>query len=541
VAVGAVGLHAGQGHRGPHRARALSEARRLRDDFSQAWLLDEAGGRSRVPVAELCRTRSRVSVLPGEAVSVDGVVLSGEGLVQETPLTGEPLPVVRRPGDRLLAGSHSVDGAFVLRPERLAGERRLDAVLAAVEQGGVERPSTLQRQADRLMQWFVPAVVLTAAATFLVWLAVLPTGLWWQALFNAMAVLLVACPCALGLATPTAIWGGLVRFSTFGLVAQGGRLLDTLAEANLILFDKTGTLSHDSLALVDFITTEDSPEERRRLLAALAAMEDGLPHPIARAFAQAAGGNGALQPVERRTLVPGQGLRAWVDGREIAVGEASLTGLPETAFAPLLARSRAVEGGCKKRVHVAVDGRPAALAVLDEHLRDNAAATFRELTALGLRLLVLTGDPDPRWREIEGVEVRPGLSPDDKARIVRELRARGEALTFVGDGINDAPAMTAAGSAIAMGSGAALALSSADGILSDGNLAALPRAIRIARRVRAGIRGNMLFAVCYNAIGMALAAAGILHPAVAALLMVGSSTFVSARALATAREEQGAN
>lgn len=514
-----------------NRERALAEAAKLREDFSMAWELDAAGGRTRVPVTALQPGSSRVSIAPGEPVPVDGEVLAGEGFVLETALTGEPLPVVRRPGDALLAGTWSVDGTFEVRPVRLAGERRIDAVLQAVERGGQEHPSALQVQADRLMRWFVPSVVLVSTGTFAGWLWALPAGQWAQALFNAMAVLLVACPCALGLATPIAVWGGLVRLSSLGLICQGGRLLDALAGATTILFDKTGTVSDDALTLADFVTVEAEPARRRWLLAAVAAAEADLPHPVARTLAAAAPAEAPRPTVRDRRNVPGQGVVAQVDGHELRIGEAELTGLPPGAFAPLLARSPAAAITVKKLIYIALDGQPSAVALLDETLRGGAADTLRQLSALGLHQLVLTGDPEPRWRSIERVEVRAGLSPAEKEQAVRELRAGGATVVFVGDGINDASAMVAANSSIAMGSGAGLAVSAADAVLQGNNLAALPTAVRIAREVRASVRGNMRFAVCYNAIGMALAAAGVLHPVVAALLMVGSSTVVSTRAL----------
>ncbi len=510
------------------RRKALEAAEALREQYSHAWV-DTENGRQRIPVDELCTTSSRVSVNPGEPVTVDGVILSGEGFVSETSLTGEPTPVVRRAGDRVLAGSHSVDASFTIRPEKLTGERQIDAILERVEAVRQEQPSNLQAQADSIIRWFLPVVATVSLITFVVWVNLLPAGLWWKALFNSMAVLLVACPCALGLATPIAVWGGLQRLSQLGIVAQNGRIIDRLASATTIVFDKTGTLSEDSLALVDFVASDS--QDRAWLLSAVASVEEGLSHPIARALE--AQSHNRLTATDRR-LVPGQGVRAVVDGREVLIGDIALAPQLSSAFEQLVKRSPAHGQVAKKIVYVIVDGQAAGVALLDERLRDGVDAAFDQIAAAGGRLMILTGDPEPRWKEIRNVEVRSGLSPEDKVREVEQLVERGEQVIFVGDGVNDASAMAVAHGAIAMQNGAGLTRSTADATLTGKSLASLPQAIATARKVRSGVRGIMLFALVYNGIGMTVAALGLLHPVFAALLMVGSSSIVSFRAIRSA-------
>lgn len=232
----------------------------LRDDFDWAWEIDRDQQRHRTRVADLCLASSLVSVNEGEPITVDGIIQNGTGFVTETPLTGEPTPVVRRSGDYVLAGTHSVDGRFTIKPKALLGSRKLDLILSAVEDARI-KSSRIQAKADWLMRWFLPLVVSLSAATFIVWL-LLPSTAWWDALFNSMAVLLVACPCAIGLATPIALWGGLMKLAENGLVSRTGDFIDHLAKTDLIYFDKAGTLSEDHLTLVDFISTDRFKSQR---------------------------------------------------------------------------------------------------------------------------------------------------------------------------------------------------------------------------------------------------------------------------------------
>lgn len=524
------------------REQALQEADRIREDYNWAYEVNQDGSRARVPVDDLCCCSSRVSVRPGEPVTVDGTILTGTAFVRETAMTGEPVPVVKRPGDAVLAGSYPLDGELVVKPSALLGERQIDAILATVE-GARMKPSALQQQADRIMQWFLPVVVTISVATLAFWLA-LPGVPWWEALFNSMAVLLVACPCALGLATPIAVWGGILKLSANGLVVCTGDFIDRLAQADCFVFDKTGTLSEEQLMLVDFVTAPGFEDRRNWLKDAVTAVEQDIEHPVAKALSEGPATED-LTVVSSR-LVAGEGVRAEVkdnNGRtvELAIGE--LTLMPEVTrkgFSDLSGEQASHHS--KKQVYIAVDGSVAAMAVLDEKLRDDIETAIIKLKDLGLFIRIMTGDREPRWQSIGGVPVEAGLTPAEKERRVTELLKEKKGTIFVGDGINDAGAMTLCPGSVAMGGGAALARSTSAAVLMGDDISLLPEAVQLCRRVRKNIRGNLVFAACYNFIGMALAASGFLHPVVAALLMVGSSAFVSYRALRSVKQsDQSAN
>ena len=474
-----------------------------------------------------------VRIAPGDAIGVDGEVRQGRGFVQETAMTGEWRPVVRGPGDLLLAGTYSVDGSFELVAR--GGPRRLDGILAEVEQARLA-PSVLQAQADRLMRWFLPLVIGVSGATFLVWISL---ATWDRALFNAMAVLLVACPCAMGLATPVALWGGLARLARFGLVARSADFLDRIAGVEVLCIDKTGTLSTDRLLVRAWVPSPLFSGRTEWLRAAVATAEEGLSHPVAGALRM------AVTEAERfrlsgRELVPAAGVLArLVDPAgvpmEVAVGEWTMGGrYPAGGDEP---DGPATPG---KRVHVYIDGAHAAVIELEESWREGLVETLAAVRAHGVAVEVLSGDDQAEAavrRAIGGrmavsdVMISPGMTPLEKKQRVDALLRAGRSVLFVGDGINDAAAMSAASVSVAVRSGTELARASAMAVLAGDDLRALPAAIEVAREARAGIRQNLLFAATYNAVGMVLAAGGLLHPIAAAFLMVGSSLFVSVRAL----------
>ncbi len=519
------------------RQRALVEVARLREDFSTARVLTRDGERRRVPVASL-QAGARVQVLPGEPICVDGVVVEGTSYVRETAMTGEPSAVGRGVGDRVMAGTWAVDGSLTVEVQGEPGRRRLDVVLEAVEAARLA-PSALQAQVDRIVRAFVPFVAVTAVLTFAVWYAAgSPAS---EALYNSMAVLLVACPCALGLATPAAVWTGLWRLADMGLVCRTGDFIEALARVDVLVFDKTGTLSLSELTVSAWVPGLGWDEARLRSV--LAAVEARREHPIARALAGGADERAAkVYAVTSVRLHPGLGLEAWVrdqGGRQlhVFVGERAL--MPTTALAGL-GQLEAQVGAVKRRVSVAVNGVAAGLVVLDEHVRRSVHETFSRLAAMGVDCAVMTGDPNPRLPDLPGVAIHAGLPPGEKALRVQELSAGGRNLVFVGDGINDAAAMTAASASIAIGEGAALARSVSAAVLAGESLGTLPDAVELCRRVRRTIRANLVFAAAYNVLGMGLAAAGLLHPVAAAVLMVGSSVVVSARVVRGVRGTQPA-
>lgn len=507
------------------QAKLRAESSQLREAFNRALLIDPEGG-VREGVASEVGVGQVVRVDPGAPFTLDGTVRSGVGFVRETSLTGEPLSVVRRPGDPVRAGTFSADGGFEVAVTGTVGERELDRILDTVESFS-GKPSELQTQANRLIQHFLPVVAGVAMLTAGYWVF---AGSWMDAVFNSMAVLLVACPCALGLATPVAIWNGLYRMARMGVVSRDGALVDGLAHARSLYFDKTGTLSETDMQVGELLVAPDWEARRADLLGAVVAVESRLEHPVARAlsrlFPDAAA---AVPPIDALRLVPGAGVEAQV---ELAGGKILLRiGEPEpgTAGRDELEHELLMQSG--KRIYLSVDGRAVAVVVLVERARGGLTALWPDLEALGVRSVVLTGDPDPQLEIPASVPVRAGLSSEEKAAIIREAVDHGEVPCLIGDGINDAAAMSLASSSIAMGGGTGLTQSAAMGRLQDDRIEALPEAIRLARGIHARLRGNLIYAAAYNVLGMALAAAGLLHPVAAALIMLVSSAFVTLRAL----------
>jgi heavy metal translocating P-type ATPase len=522
------------------QARLKLESMRLRERFDRACVEAAPGQWAERPVAEVA-VGSRVRVEPGAAFAVDGVLLEGLGYVQETSLTGEPLPVVRRPGDWVRAGTWALDSRFILEVGRSLGSRELDTILEMVE-GADGRPSDLQTQANNLIRIFLPIVVGVSLATALAWGL---RGSWLDAVLHSMAVLLVACPCALGLATPVAISQGLFRLAQMGLVSRDGALIDALARTRKVFFDKTGTLSEASLRVAELWVSGTLPVTRRLLLDSVFGAEMDLRHPVARALSNYLEAHESAKPgrIEDLRLVPGQGLQFRLHGPQpgahwVEVGESSLGGSPaslETAAAQLHEKRG-------KRVFVWIDGEVVACFVLQESLREGVDAVWSRLEALGVGSHILTGDPLPEVRIPDTVTLEAGLSSADKVHRVAAAYAAGESPLFVGDGINDAASMRRASGSVAMGSGTGLARSAAMGQLVGDHIEVLPLAIALAREIHQRLRGNLIYAAAYNMAGMTLAAAGLLHPVAAAVIMLVSSFWVTTRALGrgdSARTESG--
>jgi Cu+-exporting ATPase len=490
----------------------------FRETFDHARVVGPGGVISQVEVNRL-RETDFVRVGPGEPVPIDGRIEEGGGYVRETALTGEPTPVSRNSGDRLRAGTWSVDGTFLVRPD-LAAPRALDDLMHLLEQAP-QRPSRLQELADRLMQGFVPLTCAVSVATFVGWWW--GAGLFWEGLFNSMAVLLVACPCALGLAMPAGLWAGLYYLSQHGLVGRHGRLLDILAHADTIVFDKTGTLTEFE-EVADTSHLEEDPDGVF-LKRAIASIAQSTRHPVSEALSRLSDERLEATAVQ---VHPGRGLEGKVMGRHLLIGEADLL---RDAGVNLRPFPSSLSG---KPVHLAVDGCHKGFIVLQERLRSESMATLEALRDLGCVCHILSGDPHPSMDRLASVPIQGGLSAGQKAASVRRLQEAGKHVVFVGDGVNDIEAMQAAEAALAIEAGAALASESADGLLVGGRIGTLPFAIRKARSIRGHLTSNLRFALAYNLIGMILAAAGLLHPVVAALLMVGSSVLVSYRALRAA-------
>jgi heavy metal translocating P-type ATPase len=499
------------------RAAALAGARAWAGQLATCRLVDEKGRTRVVPVTEVL-PGDVVEVNPGETVAVDGVIRTGVGFVSEAAVTGEPFPAVRRPGDRVSAGAASHDATLRVEATAAGTERQVDRLLAAVE-AARDRPVSLQARADALGRWLLPLVVLAAGGTFGYWTFLTPDG-WEVGLFHAMSVLLVACPCVIGLATPIVIWSALGRLAERGVVVRAGDAVERLAEVDRVLFDKTGTLTDDRFALLD-VATAATGDERAKLLGWVSAVQGRSRHPAARPFAALPRPFGEPRVLDVKA-VPGCGVDADIEAdgarHRLQIGTPEWvaqcsggTGIPAGGLAPQLRATG-------HRVDVALDGELVAAAVLAERLRDSAPRALAEFRRLGLPVEVLTGDAAERAAALGLPAPRGGLSADDKRAAV----AAGRAL-FVGDGINDAAALASAHVGVALASGTDLAVAAADVTLYHADLRVLPWAVELSRRAVRAVRRNLCRALCYNLVGMALAACGLLHPVAAVLLMVLSS------------------
>lgn len=510
------------------QAKLKLESARLRERFDRAVVANDSGDWLERPISEVA-LGARIRVEPGGAFTLDGVIVSGVGYVQATALTGEPLPVVRRPGDRVRAGTWAIDSRFEFEVEQVAGARELDAILNGVEAAD-GRPSELQTQANELIRIFLPLVVGVSFATAIFWGL---TSTWVDAVLHSMAVLLVACPCAMGLATPVAISQGLFRLAQRGLVSRDGALIDVLARTHQVFFDKTGTLSESTLRVTEQWVDTALPLERADLLAGVLAAESSLSHPVARALTEylQASGVASGQEVGELRLLSGQGAAFNIQvagcSYRVEVGEASLCSSSAEVDA-VIAHLHASQG---KRVYVLVDTKIVACFVLQESLRAGVAGVWQSLDDLQVQAHILTGDPLPEVMIPQAVTIESGLSSTDKVNRVGRSKAAGEMPLFVGDGINDALAMATASGSIAMHSGTGLARSVAMGQLSGDRIEVIPQSIELARGIHRRLRGNLIYAASYNVVGMALAAAGMLSPVVAAVIMLVSSFWVTARAL----------
>ncbi len=503
------------------RAAAIDGARAWAGQLATCRVIDTRGRMRVVPVAEIL-PGDVIEIHPGETFAIDGVIRDGVGFVSEAAVSGEPFAVVRRPGDRILAGAASHDATFRLEATVAGTDRQIDRLLAAIEESR-DRPVSLQAQANRVGRWFFPLVVVTALGTFAYW-SLYTTAGWEAALFNAMAVLLVACPCVIGLATPIVIWSAVGRLAERGLIVRAGDAIERLAETDRVMFDKTGTLTDETFALLDLVTTVEGAE-RAQLLALLALVQSHSRHPVARAFAQLQHAFPQEEPQVRSLRnVPGCGVEAViaVGGQQtlLHVGRPEWIASIGTRAAPNLAAQLRATG---HRIDVARDGEQVAVAVLAERLRDSAPQTLAAFRRLGMPVEVLTGDTLERAMALHLPAIQAELLPVAKQAAVRTAIAAGQKPLFVGDGINDAAALASAHAGVALASGTDLAVGAADITLYHGDLRVLPWAVELSREAVRSVRRNLYRALSYNLIGMALAASGFLHPVVAAILMTLSS------------------
>jgi Cu+-exporting ATPase len=443
-------------------------------------------------------------VRPGDAVPVDGVVVEGQSAVDESLLTGEALPVEKTAGSAVTGGTMNRNGSFVMRAERVGAATMLAQIVQMVSSARRTK-APIQGLADRVAAVFVPTVVAVAVLAFAAWLVFGPSPGFLHAVAAAVSVLIIACPCALGLATPISITTATGRGAQVGVLVKGGEVLERMAGVDTLVIDKTGTLTMGKPVLTDVVGGDE-------VLALAAAVEAGSGHPLAEAVLAGARARGlAIAGCDVFASVPGKGVSGLVAGRQVALGNAAMLqdmGLAAPDAAALLALGKTV-------MFVAVDGAVAGMIAVADPIKPGAEAAVVALQAAGLRVIMATGDAEPAARVVAAslgiVDVRAGLLPEGKKALVDQLRAGGAQVAMAGDGVNDAPALAAADVGIAMGPGADVAVESAGMTLLSGDLAGILRARHLAQATLRNIRQNLFFAFAYNAVGIPVAA-GLLYP-----------------------------
>jgi Cu+-exporting ATPase len=508
-------------------------ARRVRDD----------GAEEDIPL-EHVHVGDRLRVRPGEKVPVDGTVLEGRTSIDESMLTGEPVPVEKVPGERVIGATINGTGSLIVRAEKVGSATVLAQIVQLVAQAQRSR-APMQRMADRVAYWFVLAVFGVAFATFFGWGLFGPEPSWTYAVLNAVSVLIIACPCALGLATPMSIMVATGRAAQAGVLFRDAQAIEQLCTIDTLIVDKTGTLTEGKPAFRDTISADGF--ESNELLRLAGSLEQGSEHPLAEAIlAEARHRQMPLTTAADFDSITGQGVRGRLDGRDVALGnQALMASIGVDITLVLVSAERLREQGASV-MYLSVDRRLAGAIAVADPIKPTTLAALNALRADGLRLVMASGDAQATaeavGRELGIEDVRGGVRPQDKAELVQQLRAHGRRVAMAGDGINDAPALAAADVGIAMGTGTDVAMSSAQVTLVKGDLRRIVQARAISSSTVANMKQNLTFAFIYNAIGVPIAA-GVLYPIfglllspmIAALAMSLSSVSVVANALRLAR------
>jgi Cu+-exporting ATPase len=481
----------------------------------------------------------RLRVRPGERIPVDGVVMEGTTWVDESMLTGEPIPVEKVPDATVTGGTVNGTGTVVMVAQRVGRETLLAQIVGMVSSAQRSR-APIQRLADKVSAWFVPLVIVIAALTFIAWAFIGPEPRLAHALVNAVAVLIIACPCALGLATPISIMVGTGRAAEAGVLFRNAGALELMERVTTLVIDKTGTLTQGKPTLVTIDAFEGFDE--RALLSLVASLESVSEHPLASAIVAGARERDiTFAPVDDFTYSAGKGVAGKVMGRTVAIGTLRYLEELGVAVAALVDRAAQLRAAGQTVMFVAIDGRPAGLIGVADALRPGVGEAVRALRDQGVRMLMLTGDnratAEAVARTVGITEVEAEVLPEQKATVVKRLQAQGEKVAMAGDGINDAPALAQADVGIAMGTGTDIAIESADVTLIRGDVRGIVRARRLSREAMRNIRQNLFFAFVYNVLGVPVAA-GVLYPAFGLLLnpMIASAamTFSSVSVIANA-------
>ncbi|MBV9376529.1 MAG: copper-translocating P-type ATPase, partial [Alphaproteobacteria bacterium] len=487
---------------------APRRARLVRDDGSEADI-----------ALEEVLPGNHLRVRPGEKVPVDGTLLEGHSTVDESMITGEPMPVEKSPQDQLTGATLNTTGTFVMRADRVGSDTLLAQIIQMVADAQRSR-APIQGLADTVSGWFVPAVVAVAALAFIIWSVFGPPPAMSYALLNAIAVLIIACPCALGLATPMSIMVGTGRGARAGVLVKSAEALEVMEKVDTLVVDKTGTLTEGKPRLVGVTAIGGIAEEE--LLRLAASLERGSEHPLAGAIVAGAEARGlVLGPAANFNSETGKGVTGVVDGKQVAIGNLALFASLGVDLGPLAAEAEELRRKGESVVLIAVDRVPAGLLAIADPVKQSAAEALRELHGEAIRTVMLTGDSrttaEAVGRKLGLNEIVAEVLPDQKAAVVKELQSKSSVVAMAGDGINDAPALAQAEIGIAMGTGTDVAIQSAAVTLVKGDLQGIVRARRLSRAVMRNIRQNLFFAFIFNALAIPIAA-GVLYPAFGLLL-----------------------
>ncbi len=506
-----------------------------------AMLIGDDGNDTEVPVEQL-KVGDRVRVRPGDKIPIDGIVVDGHSTVDESMITGEPVPVVKDKGTQVTGGTVNTTGSFVMEVERVGSETMLAQIVQMVADAQRSR-APIQKLVDAVASWFVPAVIVIAVISFVVWSLIGPSPAMAYALIASISVLIIACPCALGLATPMSIMVAAGKGAKNGVLIKDAEALETFEKITTIVVDKTGTLTEGRPKLVEVHTIEGIDE--RRMLSMIAAAERSSEHPLASAIVSGAVERGVDQmEVEDFASVTGKGITATVDGVEIGIGSPKMMLAMEIDPAQLQSAADDARRQGQTAMLIAVGGHLAWMIAVADPIKESTPGAIAAMHKLGLRVVMLTGDNETTALAIAAKldidEVKADVLPQQKAQVVKEFQAKGELVAMAGDGVNDAPALAQANIGIAMGTGSGVAIESAGMTLIGGDLRGLVRARKLSTSTMRNIRQNLFFAFVYNAAGVPVAAGvlyplfgekALLSPLIAAVAMSLSSVSVIANAL----------